>query len=195
MRKLLVFAILTSSLTFAQGVKETLKESKKQLEKTKEIVKDGTETVSKAKSSALNVYGDLKDGTALVYDDFKTLGNEAKGAMSEIVKSVKNISLKTWDLLVKQQKVWSFMYLALTLSSIFLWYKFNTFFKKMQTELTELNEYKLSNVLLTFCFFIFAVASSVHSVSNMEQMLTGFINPEFGALRNVIELAKTTVIK
>lgn len=187
--KLFLFAMATSmSMSFAQTSKESLKQD---LNEKIESVKPSEETKSEIKKN----YNEVKSGAALVYDDFKALGNEAKGAMSEIVKSVKNISLKTWDLLVKQQKVWSFMYLALTLSSIFLWYKFNIFFKKMQTELTELNEYKLSNTLLTICFFIFAVASSVHSVSNIEQMLTGFINPEFGALRNVIELAKTTVIK
>lgn len=190
MRKLLTFAILTSSLTFAQGVKETLKESKEQLEKTKEIVKDGTETVSKAKSSALNVYGDLKDGTALVYDDLKSLGIEGKEAMKDVVTMVKQASVKTWDLLVKQQLVWSWCCLAVTLSSILMFFRTLKQYNKMQTNLNETGSMKQSNVLLTFLLICATIVLSIISTLHFEQMLTGFINPEFGALRTLIELGQ-----
>ena len=190
MRKLLVFAILTSSLTFAQGVKETLKESKEQLEKTKEIIKDGTETVSKTKSSALNVYGDLKNGTALVYDDLKSLGIEGKEAMKDVVTMVKQASIKTWDLLVKQQLVWSWCCLAVTLSSILMFFRTLKQYNKMQTNLDETGDIKLSNSILTAIFIFFTIVLFIISTLHFEKMLTGFINPEFGALRTLIELGQ-----
>jgi hypothetical protein len=190
MRKLLVLAILTSSLTFAQGVKETLKESKEQLEKTKEIVKDGTETVSKAKSSALNVYGDLKDGTALVYDDLKSLGIEGKEAMKDVVTIVKQASIKTWDLLVKQQLVWSWCCLAVTLSSILMFFRTLKQYNKMQNDKSETGGLKETNVILTAIFIFSTITLFIISTLHFEQMLTGFINPEFGALRTLIELGQ-----
>ncbi len=185
MKKLLTLSliILVNISSFTQNTNPI---DQSQLEKTKEIVKDGTKKISETKS----VYNDLKNGTSLVYDDLKSLGIEGKQAMKDIVSTVKQASIKTWDLLVKQQLVWSFCFLTITISSILIFFRTIKSLKKTQTEITKTGDLKESNIILTGAFAIITIILFVMSVNNFEKMLTGFINPEFGALRTLIELGQ-----
>ena len=136
MKKFIYLALLATSMSFAQtAVKEAVNDTKKQIEQSaldvKNTASDLSKTAQQSKASLSSVYGDSKDGIKTVYGDLSSLGGEAKGAIKDIVKELKQVSVKAWDLLVRQQMIWSLCYLVITLSSIVLGFKFFNQFKFM----------------------------------------------------------------
>lgn len=176
MKKILFLALLVAITSFAQ-------------QKTKSIsLKQNVEKIKETKTTLGTVYTDSKDGVKIVYDDLKSLGIESKKAMKDIVLTVKEASLKTWSLLVKQQQVWSWCYLITTISSIIMFFRFLGQFKITKNDLDQTGALKESNIILSIIIGLLSIALGIFSCTHFEQMLTGFINPEFGALRTLIEL-------
>ncbi len=91
-----------------------------------------------------------------------------------------------WNILVKQQLVWSICYLLILLSALFswfhFWYRINLFIVEDKSD----RDKYISSCLVTF---IIASGLSVLSIQNFTDMLTGFINPEFGAMKTITEIA------
>jgi hypothetical protein len=135
------------------------------------------------------VYDDSKETIKTLYGDVKSLAPELRDGLGEIAKGLKTTSEKAWDILVTQQQVWSWCYLFVTLSAMFLWFRFYRQYKSIGDELTDTGEFKGLNVVMTILLFIFAIIDSVIAGVHFEQMLTGFLNPEFGVLRTIIEMA------
>lgn len=196
MKKIVLLALLSVSMTFAQTeVKNEVKQASKELTTSvKEVnntLKDGVKEVQDTKVTMGTFYNDTKDGVKTVYTDLSSLGGEAKLAMKDIVQMLKEVSLKTWDLLVKQQLVWSILYSIICVISIILGYKLFKSVENIRTDLTETGDSKKVNWLYSFVILIFFITSSYTASINLEKMLTGYINPEFGALRTLVELANT----
>jgi len=145
-------------------------------------VKDGTSTV----------YGDGKEAITTVYTDakdiVKDLTPEAKKMIVAIANKLEKTTNQVWDILVKQQKVWSWCYLLLTIGAVILWYRFYIQFNVMKKELTEEQEMKESNIALTVIFGITAVVSSCYSSYHFVDMMTGFMNPEYGAMKSIYQV-------
>jgi len=135
------------------------------------------------------VYNDGKESVKTLYGDVKSLAPELKEGLASIAEGLKTTSEKAWDILVLQQQVWSWCFLFVTLSAIFLWWKFFKQYKLTSTDLTETGEIKTSNKILSFLLICLALVDSIIAGLHFEQMVTGFINPEFGALRTIIEFA------
>lgn len=195
MKRFTYVALLATSMLFAQTtVKEAVNDTKKQIEQTASEVKnlsgEVAKTANQGKTALGTVYGDSKDGVKTIYGDISSLGSEAKGAIKSIVQEVKEISGKAWLLLVRQQMIWSLCFLFITLSSLLFGYKFFNQYNLMLKDTSETDDIKDKNIPLTVIyFFIFgglAYASAIH----FESMMTGFFNPEFGALRTLVELGK-----
>lgn len=195
MKKFIYLALLATSMSFAQTtVKEAVNDTKKQIEQSASDVKNTASNLSKTaqqgKASLSSVYGDSKDGIKTVYGDLSSLGGEAKGAIKDIVKELKQVSVKAWDLLVRQQMIWSLCYLAVTLSSLILGFRFFKQLKITGTDRTSTDDYKSTNIVLSIVYGTLFVSALLFSSLHLEPMLTGFFNSEFGALRTLIELGQ-----
>lgn len=102
MKKLiLILTILFSVFTYSQ----------EEVEKT--------ETVTKT-----TVYNDSKEAVKEVYSDVKSLSPEIKETIQRLANSFNTTVDKLWDILVRQQKVYSICFLILTLSALFNWWLF-----------------------------------------------------------------------
>lgn len=197
MRNLKLFAVSTllmiSTISFAEeSVLQKVKDNKEIIETVYSDSKELTESVYKdGKIVTGTLYNDSKDLLHLLYEDGKIVSSKLESALLSIAEGLKTTSLKAWDILVKQQLVWSWCYLLLTLSSMFLWYKFGVQFIKMQNDKDENGQIKDTNVVYAVLICILALIDSGISGFHFEQMMTGFINPEFGAIRTLFELAKS----
>ena len=195
MKKFIYLALLATTMSFGQtAVKEVVNETKNQIEQSASDVKNTASNLSKTaqegKASLSSVYGDSKDGIKTVYGDLSSLGGEAKGAIKDIVKELKTVSIKAWDLLVRQQMIWSLCYLAVTLSSLILGFRFFKQLKITGTDRTSTDDYKSTNIVLSIVYGTLFVSALLFSSLHLEPMFTGFFNAEFGALRTLIELGQ-----
>ena len=204
---LLFVAIMSMTLTFAQS---------KQVDKILDNSEKGVSTV----------YNDGKLLTKTVYNDAKALSPKIEKAINSLAESFKTTTNNVWNILVKQQLVWSIGFLILTLSSIFNWclfYKRNLNVKLTEKDFVKGEKDIIGKILnpkynnysnnpeyitgpvgredslisienknnnwfkgfhLTICVLL-----SIGSVYYFSDMLTGFINPEFGALKTIAKLA------
>ena len=195
MKKFIYLALLATTMSFGQtAVKEAVNDTKKQIEQSaldvKNTASDLSKTAQQGKASLSSVYGDSKDGIKTVYGDLSSLGGEAKGAIKDIVKELKQVSVKAWDLLVRQQMSWSLCYLAVTLSSLILGFRFFKQLKITGTDRTSTDDYKSTNIVLSIVYGTLFVSALLFSSLHLEPMMTGFFNAEFGALRTLIELGQ-----
>ncbi len=148
--------------------------------------------IGQTSNGVSTVYGDTKNGISTMYNDVKSLAPDAKSAMQEIYSTLKETSKYAWNLLVRQQKVWSFGYLFCELLFFYTVYRFWRSYKKYASEdLDESGELKNRNLIPCFILGISSLILGYFSLIHFEPMLTGFFNPEFGALRQLVELGKT----
>ena len=218
MKKIVFLLLATTSMMFAQSSSELVKTTEKVKEltekglsnvnnvsvnvkeastNTKEIVKSTSNAVSTVyddgKSATATVYGDGKDIVKQLYEDSKHLGSKLEGAISYVAEGLKTTSIKAWEILVKQQLVWSYCFLFLTLLSVYSIYRFFNQWKTMNSDVDESGDIKQSHIILTFMLGVVAVVSSLASGLHFEQMITGFVNPEFGALRTLFEIIQQNI--
>lgn len=209
MKKILLMGLLLTSMSFAQtSVEQTLNKAE-DLTSTLKKIEENTNTLKnfkvqptgaeKAGNTLVNgigtVYQDSKTLTGTVYNDFKDAAKhitpKIESAIQEIAKGLKTSAVAVWDILVRQQLVWSWCYLIGMIVSLLVWFKFYRTIKEAKTDLNEFGNWKVNNILMTIGLLFSGVFLSILSFQHLEAMMTGFINPEFGAIRTVIEMAKT----
>ncbi|MFZ2965620.1 MAG: hypothetical protein WA079_01470 [Leuconostoc falkenbergense] len=206
--KLLFAALMTMTLSFAQ---------KKQVDKIIDNSKDGVSTV----------YNDSKEAVSTVYNDVKSMSPKVEEAVKSLAEQFKTTTNALWNILVKQQLVWSICFLILTLTSIFNWWLF--YKRNLQIKLTKddfvtgqrdiigeipnpnYNRYGDSDsqmingpvgkeeILLLisnpnnnwfkYLHLFICITLSVFSFYHFSDMLTGFFNPEYGALQTIMKVA------
>lgn len=228
MKKIILFiALMTMTLSFAQS---------KQVDKLLNNSKDGVSTV----------YNDGKQAVSTVYNDVKSLSPKVESAIKSLATELKTTTNALWNILVKQQLVWSICFLILTISALFNWH---LFYKRTQVKqkdikyvtlerdmigdilnpefdayyFKKINEYpgdirtkefikgvigkeeyscpQLSKDLeqtfiqhlFKYVHLILCLTLSYFSFIHFSDMLTGIINPEFGALKTIVEV--TTKLK
>lgn len=183
-------------------------------------------------------------GIETVYDDVKSMSPKISKALTSLSKELKVGVNALWDILVKQQLVWSIVFLMLTITSIFNWFIFYyKNFKKynpkdlkigqeeylFKTENPEFcqeyyDKYKdkssvyqaekqdirfkktIDKVLKRDCYIypnsesnglkyfkylhlLICLILSILSFYHFTDMMTGFINPEYGAIKTIAEVA------
>jgi hypothetical protein len=218
MKKIVFLLLATTSMMFAQSGSELVKTTEKVKEltekglsnvnnvsinvkeasnNTKELVKTTSNAVGTAyqdgKSATSTLYQDGKELTKQLYGDSKLLGSKLEDALTYAAEGLKTTSIKAWEILVKQQLVWSYCFLFLTLLSLYSIYRFFNQWKIMNSDLDESGDIKQSHIALTFVLGVIATMSSLASGINFEQMITGFVNPEFGALRTLVEIIQQNI--
>ena len=183
------------------------------------------------KVSAGVVYSDSKEVVKQVYEDAKSLSPKIEAGINSLSQSLKTTADKLWDILVRQQLVWSIVFLLLTLSALFNWWLFykKNFGKlkegeyiltRKQTGRSERNpdytsyassgtprsEYyrfvpegeeqvvtpiEVSKISwFKYVHLAICLTLSAFSFYHFSDMLTGFINPEYGAIRTIVETAQ-----
>lgn len=222
MKKLLLFAIIMSmTLTFAQS---------KQIDKVLDNSEKGVSTV----------YNDGKYAVTTVYSDAKSLSPKIESAIKSLANELKTTTNSLWNILVKQQLVWSICFLILTLSALFNWYlfykrtqsiaknitwitltrdmigdvinpRYDSYYKDRKDDVrgkmfingiigkeeysypqnpNNIETTKIQDIFkylhLTIC-----IGLSGLSVYHFGDMLTGFINPEYGALKTIVTVAQS----
>ena len=193
--KKLLFLVLLGTMTMSASKSDINSTIEKTINKNTEKLSKGTSTVyGDAKDLTSTLYGDAKDGTKTAYSDAKSvikyLTPEAKSLVIKIAQKLEKTTDQVWDILVRQQKVWSWCYLLLTISAFGLWIRFYIQFHITKTDLNESNELKEINVTLAVVLFAMAIIASSYSSYYFADMITGFMNPEYGAMKNLYQVYK-----
>lgn len=199
MKKFLLLSMLTLGVTtFAQTTvslsEQDKADAKQLLTKIEERANEATTAVKVSKDAVggvKGVYNDGKDAIGTIYTDVKSLGPKVEGAINELAKGLKVGAESVWKILVKQQKVWSWCYLIgmiITIASwANFWYRFKTYYHRYRAEDTC---WSGAAITITTVCFIISLGLSLMSITHLEPMMTGFINPEWGAMMNIVEIAK-----
>lgn len=177
-----------------------------------------------------------KVNISTVYNDIKHgVNNNApkiEQALGTIARNLKVTADQVWNILVKQQKVWSLCFLLLTISALTNWYilykrniyVINPKYEKVKVTISKLmydegvtksdsetylnssryqphyrdvqdEEIKLipNSTISWFKYLhlIICLVLSIFSYLHFAQMLTGFMNPEYGAMQTIAEVAKS----
>lgn len=168
--------LMSSSLTsFAQTANEAV------------IEKAVATTYDDTKSATVTVYNDGKSLVKQIYEDGKSMAPDIKAAFKSLADSFNTTVEALWDILVRQQYVWSICYTILLIITIFGWYKFGKMFNKTISDKTEVGEIKTLNVIYTVVLALLSIYGTLHVGDNLDRMITGYVNPEFGAVRTIIE--------
>lgn len=189
-------------------------------------------TVTNEKVSSTVVYNDSKDAIKQVYNDVKSLSPEVKKAITSLANTFNTTVDKLWDIIVKQQQVYSIVYLILTLASLFNWwlfYKRNLNKPKKEDVIIgrrpsigevlnpQYDKYYAANYptdikaqkylkgtvgeedyildvpnkmnWFKYLHLIICLTLSIFSFLHFSDMLTGFINPEYSALKTILNVA------
>ena len=221
---LLIAFLIISVIGNAQTSKEEVQKIIK--EQSDGVYKDGT-------SATTTVYSDGKNAISSIYKDVKSTTPVIAKAVEDIAKGLKVTDDAVWDILVKQQKVWSICYLILTLSALFNWWLFykNNNRKVLESETVtrkkdiideipnpKYDEYYAKNypndararttikskvgeedIILAlpseqvknykYLHLIICLGLSGFSAYHFGDMLTGFINPSYGAMKDILMVA------
>lgn len=161
------------------------------------------------------------DGTKVVnkaYEASSVIAPKIESALKSLGTELKVGANGVWNILIKQQLVWSICFLILTLSSIISWFFFYrnnfTFLKEGQyiKGIKKSPEYHTNNygtnsikgyieeeILISnkvssnpwfkYLHLIICLTLSTLSILNFSNMLTGFVNPEFGAMKTIATIA------
>ena len=132
-----------------------------------------------------------------VYNDAKqavtNLSPKMQDALNSLAKTLKVGATDVWDILVKQQLVWSYCYLVATILTIFSWCHF--YYRMREGRAANWGSKDDNYDTVTSYHFvvgitlIIAVTGSIISIAHFQDMITGFINPKYGALKTIAELA------
>lgn len=132
---------------------------------------------------------DLKGVVAYTADKgeqgVKYLFNKADTVLNTAYSTITKGSIHTYQILKTQQLVKSFhhlFYFLLGIAMTFvLFYRVKVYLKENSTEASGF-------VLVITC--ILYVVLTIFNAFNFNEMLTGFINPEYGAIKEILELFK-----
>lgn len=180
--------------TIDKTVTQAFAQTNKTLEKVAVDVKElkNSSTVKgelgEINSGVSTVYNDGKDVVKTVYQDIKSMTPEIKNALEQLAKALKTTSEELWKILVKQQRVYSYAILLSLLFSIGVMYSFVKALNKYHNQTLPASEFQIIYLILTGILTIFGI---FFQATHIVQMFTGFANPEYGALMEIINFANT----
>lgn len=175
-------------------VTQAFAQTNKTLEKVAVDVKElKNSTTVKGELAEINkgvstVYNDSKSVVTTVYQDIKNMTPEIKNALEQLAKALKTTSEELWKILVRQQKVYSYAILISLLFSIGVMYSFIKALTKYHNQTLPASEFQIVYLILTG---ILTISGIVFQATHIVQMFTGFVNPEYGALMEIINFANT----
>jgi len=202
-------------------------------------------TVDKTSKGFETVYKDGKLVVSTVYSDLKSVSPKITKGIEEIAKGLKVGANAVWDILVRQQLVWSFCFLTLTISTMFNWFLFYkrtqktkligevTYITLERDILAEIDNPKYDSYyagrvgdirgklkiigptggreqyscpqyvptndvkppviqeIFKYVHLALCLILSYFSFIHFADMLTGFINPEYGAIKTITVMVQS----
>jgi len=131
---------------------------------------------------------DLKGVVAYTADKgeqgVKYLFNKADTILNTAYSSITKGSIHTYQILKTQQLVKSFHHLFYFLLGIIMTF---VLFYRIKAWIKDSND---ENGIILFITTVSYIVLTVFNTLNFNEMLTGFINPEYGALKEILELFK-----
>ncbi len=158
-----------------------------------EEVKPTTQIINKATDAVERVYADGTKVVEKAYSIGENLSPKIEKALLQLGTSLKVSGAEIWNILVRQQIVWSVCILLGLLLTVFSWWHFY-----YRVNEGRLNQWKTdknntdapsSYHVVVFITLGFAVTGTIVVGMHFNDMLTGFINPKFGALKTIAEIA------
>ncbi len=169
--------IVSFAQTGTQVVDKTLDKVGNSADKIANTASNAVSTVySDSKSSISQVYGDLKDGA-------KYISPKLEEAIKSLANGLKVGATEVWTIIVQQQYVYSWCILLILLATvgswIHFWYRYGIWQKSTEEG------------FLFGCILTFGVALSGTFIVGFHfyDMMTGFLNPKFGAMKTIAEIA------
>jgi hypothetical protein len=169
---LMVFGLLFTSQTKAFNVSETL---------------DSVKSIATSiKDSAIQSVKEVDTSSTfkLMYSDFK------QGIVA-LASSLKVGAEHVYEVLVRQQVVYAIVYLVLIIIGFILILNWIKKYKDSGENWVSSNRDEPTGlgVLRTIQMIVALIMVGI-GVFNIESIMTGFINPEYGAIQDVIEMVK-----
>lgn len=171
-RIIMLFMLLTITLTLAQ------KTSKAEIEK---IIKEQSDGVPGQSIDTVLT-------TQEVYDDVKSIKPDIENALKSLSKSLKVTVEKVWSVLVRQQLVKSIGYFILMIISLLSWINF--YYRIKQGNLNKGSySWRDSDIAVSVISGLLSIVGTILTSIHFESMLTGFLNPEYGAIKDILFVA------
>lgn len=152
-------------------------------------------TMTYANDSVDKVVDKTSNGIGTVYNDgkelLKTISPKIEAAVGELAKGLKVTTTKVWEVLVKQQRVNSWCYLAGMIIGLLSWAHFYFRFYRLSKDLDAKGKIKESNILITILSCATAIFFTVLGVLHFNAMMSGFMNPEYPAMVQIVQMAST----
>lgn len=143
-----------------------------------------TDTLTKAQ-----VYNDFKTSIKYLSENggsaLKYTVDKADSLVNKTVRTASSAASYTFNVVKKQQLVKSIQYLFYWILSIICSILLH---HKIKSYIEDYNERKLAFILI---FGVVDVLLMLYNGSNFNEMLTGFFNPEFGTLKDIILYSKS----
>jgi hypothetical protein len=180
--------ILTLSILFALGLTSNL------------IANTDSSAISSIITTTGNVIDSTKQAiteTLSVVDtssNFKNIYNDLKGGVAAIAQSLKIGAEHVFIVLVKQQVVNAIVYLVLALIGIIL-----AFAAYRQWGLIKYNAkgdlVEVRPVVFTVIFGVLSFILLIITIFNIDTIIMGFVNPEYGAIQDIIKFVRVSTRK
>ncbi len=132
----------------------------------------------------------MNDTTSLTWG---RVYQDAKDGIAGLAKALKVPAEYVYKVLVKQQVVYSFVYLTVVLFGVFfLWIGLKhielcrTAFKTWKATSKDYGDFFSAYILTSVLFMIGAIICIVAGVTHVGVIITGFVNPNYGAIKEIV---------
>lgn len=143
-------------------------------------------------SNIVDAQDTTKVNISTVYHDVKrgidVNAPKIEQALGTIAKDLKVTADQVWIILVRQQKVWSICLLIGEILTIFSWTHF--WYRMRKGNECKWNE-KERHAISAMITFTIASCGTIISAIYFTDMLTGFMNPEYGAMQTIAKVAQS----
>jgi hypothetical protein len=165
-----IIFLFVISFTNAQVLDSVASKAKQVVTTTGEAVKDGV-TVIDTSSNFKHIYTDIKTGVTALAQGLKV--------------GVEHVYM----VLVKQQIVKAIVWVLIGFIPLII---FLIFGKAMWNWADRrYNESDGFSVFIAIVFYLFTIVPSFFLMFNIDTVVTGFVNPEYGAIQQIISIVKT----
>lgn len=133
----------------------------------------------------------VKDGVATVdtSSNFKQIYSDVKTGIMALASSLKVGAEHVYGVLVKQQIVYAVVYLIFLLISGFLINNFINKYKDPKEEWTD-SDAPSGLGILRIIQVVFGIILFLIGICNIDNIIMGFVNPEYGAIEKILDLVK-----
>lgn len=143
--------------------------------------------LNEVKNASSTVYNDTKEVLSTVYGDIKSLAPSIESFLSDVATSLNKGVSEVWGYLVLQQTVISITYLLFIIIGIVGTTQGIKLYNKNFLNLKIEENLDKPLALYTFIIFSAGAVSSYIGISHIYEIITGLVNPEYGALMHILE--------